>query len=134
MPAYIRHGRERRLHKILSFENDPSFQLAREKLLQQAGYSVVSASSGDELLALLRADVFALIILDYYMPGTDGHIVIRRVRERNAFIPIILVSGYRDFPGAILRLIDAVIVKDGGAAVLLDAIAKQLSRLDNITG
>lgn len=54
--------------------------------------------------------------------------------ERNAFIPIILVSGYRDFPGAILRLIDAVIVKDGGAAVLLDAIAKQLSRLDNITG
>ena len=57
-------------------------------------YRVLSASSGEEALDLLRAEQPHLVLLDILMPGMDGYEVCRRIRENpdTAFLPVVMVT------------------------------------------
>ncbi len=73
---------------------DNSFLL--QTLLENEGYQVDVADSGQEALEKVVAAPPALILLDVMMPGMNGFEVTRRIRQnsRLPFIPIVLVSGY----------------------------------------
>jgi two-component system, cell cycle response regulator DivK len=64
--------------------------------LQRAGYSVITAQSGEEgfQLALKERPVF--ILMDINLPGMDGLETTRRIRssETNGDIPIIAITSY----------------------------------------
>ena len=58
--------------RILLVEDDPaSLDLARY-LLQAAGHTVLSATSGEEALALARQSRTDLLLCDVQLPGIDG--------------------------------------------------------------
>ena len=73
---------------------DNSFLL--QTLLENEGYQVDVADSGQAALEKVVAAPPALILLDVMMPGMNGFEVTRRIRQnsRLPFIPIVLVSGY----------------------------------------
>jgi YD repeat-containing protein len=60
-------------------------------LLSEEGYTVLTANSGPEALALLNEEMVDLVILDVMMPGMDGLEVCRRIR-RSTDLPIIFLS------------------------------------------
>lgn len=62
--------------------------------LQTEGYDVVSASSGEEALAMLSAQGFDLLLLDVMMDGISGFDVARRMKEnpKLASVPIIFCT------------------------------------------
>ena len=62
--------------------------------LRFRGYTVDTATSGEEALARVAEDPPDLILLDVMMPGLDGYEVARRIRAdpNLPFIPIILVT------------------------------------------
>lgn len=62
--------------------------------LQTEGYDVVSASSGEEALAMLSAQGFDLLLLDVMMDGISGFDVARRMKENPqlASVPIIFCT------------------------------------------
>jgi two-component system sensor histidine kinase ChiS len=69
-----------------------------EKILQDAGYTTVSASSGEAALAIAEKSKPALVLLDIMMPDMDGFEVCRRMRSTKNLqtIPVIFLTALDD--------------------------------------
>lgn len=69
-----------------------------DAVLSPRGYSVVTAASGEEALAMLEAHAVDLVLLDIMMPGMDGYEVCRRIRAvpRWAFLPVVMITASGD--------------------------------------
>jgi len=61
------------------------------------GCQVVTASSGEEALGLVRTRSFDLALLDIRMPGMDGVALMKELHNLYPDMPVILMSGYTDF-------------------------------------
>jgi CheY-like chemotaxis protein len=67
---------------------------ARKSILEEFGYETVVCSDPITALAEFSQSAYDLIITDYKMPGMNGLQLIRKVREINADVPVILISGF----------------------------------------
>lgn len=76
---------------ILLVEDDESISEMVEKYLITEGFSVTSASNGEEALNKCLSTSFDLMILDIMMPRLDGLEVLKIIREKNA-LPILIMS------------------------------------------
>jgi two-component system OmpR family response regulator len=74
-------------------EDDAALSEALQFSLTQAGYAVDRVVNGVEADEALRSDAFALLILDLGLPRLDGLEVLRRLRKRNATLPVLILSG-----------------------------------------
>jgi signal transduction histidine kinase len=81
---------------ILIVDDEPKNLAALESILDDPGYRLVRATSGEEALLAMMAEEFALLILDVRMPGMSGFEVAQMVKERRktARIPIIFLTAY----------------------------------------
>jgi len=84
--------------KILVVEdNDMNMQLV-EFLLEEGGYDIVKAASGEEALAITRNGGQApdLILMDIHLPGMDGLSVVREMKSdaRTSRIPILALTAH----------------------------------------
>lgn len=78
------------------------------RYLQRNDHQVITASSGQQALDILRDTPVDAILLDLIMPDMDGHEVLRQVKSDETLraIPVIMISGMQDTPG-IIRCIEA---------------------------
>ena len=79
-------------------DNDMNMQLV-EFLLEEGGYGIVKATSGEEALALTRdasSSVPDLILMDIHLPGMDGLSVVRAMKEedRTRSVPILALTAH----------------------------------------
>ncbi|HYC62372.1 MAG TPA: response regulator [Thermoanaerobaculia bacterium] len=78
-------------------DNDMNMQLV-EFLLEEGGYHIVKATSGEEALAITRNGDGApdLILMDIHLPGMDGLSVVRAIKsdERTSRIPILALTAH----------------------------------------
>ena len=85
------------VRKILVVEdNDMNMQLV-EFLLEEGGYQIVKASSGEEALTLTHdGPAPDLILMDIHLPGMDGLSVVRAMKAdaRTARIPILALTAH----------------------------------------
>jgi CheY-like chemotaxis protein len=82
---------------ILIVDDDELVRMVLSDHLQDTGYVVQTASSGDEAKSVLEAGEiqYALVVTDIVMPGSmDGFQLADWVRRRRPSLPIILTSGY----------------------------------------
>jgi len=86
---------------ILTVDDNEGNRLAMETSLKGLRATVVKASSGEEALACVLRDDFAVILLDVEMPGMDGFETAQLIRgnKRTATVPIIFVTGRVDEQG-----------------------------------
>jgi len=86
-------------HTVLVVEdNDMNMQLV-EYLLEEGGYGIVKATSGEEALAITRnSGVPApdLILMDIHLPGMDGLSVVRQMKTdlRTERVPILALTAH----------------------------------------
>jgi chemosensory pili system protein ChpA (sensor histidine kinase/response regulator) len=79
--------------RLLLVDDSLSVRRVVSRLLERAGYQVVTASDGQEALDLLRQDTqFHAILTDLEMPRVNGFEVIEDVRRRDSSIPIIVMT------------------------------------------
>src|SRR4051812_39595763 len=81
---------------ILIVDDEPKNLAVLETVLDDPGYRLVRATSGEEALLALMAEEFAVLVLDVRMPGMNGFEVAQLVKERKktARIPIIFLTAY----------------------------------------
>jgi len=91
--------------RLLLVDDEPQIVRALTPALQAAGYSVVSAATGEAALSQLAAEPCDAIILDLGLPDLDGKEVIKRVREWSE-APIIVLSA-RDLESEKIAALDA---------------------------
>ncbi|HEX2831199.1 MAG TPA: response regulator transcription factor [Burkholderiales bacterium] len=78
--------------RILIAEDDEALAEALRVALMKAGYAVDRASHGAQADEALKQDVFSLVVLDLGLPRLDGFEVLRRLRRRNASLPVLILS------------------------------------------
>ncbi|WIJ23813.1 response regulator [Devosia sp. RR2S18] len=85
-----------RIPTVLVAEDEPLLALNIEMALEDAGFNVVTANSGDAAIELLEAKPqrFSAVLTDIRMPGkADGWDVGRRARELLPTVAVLYVSG-----------------------------------------
>jgi DNA-binding response OmpR family regulator len=81
---------------VLVCEDDPAMVRIFQFLLRQQGiHTVVTATNGDQVKALVAKHNPSLILLDLMLPVKDGLTVLRELKNDDATrtIPVIVVSG-----------------------------------------
>lgn len=81
---------------ILLVDDNQDGLLVRKALLEELGYCVQIASTGEEGLKLFEITNFDVVVTDYRMPGMNGAELIGRIRALNANARVILLSGFVD--------------------------------------
>ena len=83
-----------RAAKVLVVDDTPHNVKLLVDLLAIRGYAVATATSGEEALASVAADMPDLVLLDIMMPGLSGYDVCRRLRAdaATALLPVVLVT------------------------------------------
>jgi CheY-like chemotaxis protein len=82
--------------RILVAEDDLTNQIVIEEILKTQGFVVEIAPSGVQVLELLEAQTFDLILMDCHMPDLDGYETARRIRageqSTGQHIPIVALT------------------------------------------
>ncbi|WP_199229229.1 PAS domain-containing protein [Caulobacter endophyticus] len=120
--------------RVLLVEDNPEVQALGREILSAAGYSVTTASSGDEGLAVFAAapDAFDLLFSDIVMPGgRNGIVLAEDVRRLRPEIPVLLTTGYNEdlLAEGPARPSQNVIGKPYRRAELLDRVRQALANL-----
>ncbi len=79
-------------HSILLIDDDDSLRRVMEFSLAEAGYQVKAAGSGEEGLQAFEKDHFDAVITDITMPGMNGMEVLKKVRERDDGVPVVIIN------------------------------------------
>jgi two-component system, response regulator, stage 0 sporulation protein F len=85
------------MKKILVVDDDESIRELYRAELTDEGYAVELVADGHQALRSLESYRPDLVTLDVKMPGIDGIETLRRIREKNATIPVILVTAFGEF-------------------------------------
>ena len=80
--------------KILVVDDEPDVRAYFTRLFPAPEYEVQGAADGREALDKIAAHGFDMMILDLVMPGMGGMEVLRRVRETDKDMIILVVTGY----------------------------------------
>lgn len=87
--------------RILVIDDDPQMRLALSEALGKAGFSVYTAEDGNTARELMSRSCFDLVITDVRMPGGDGFDILRYVKEKFPFLPVILITAYASVDSAV---------------------------------
>ncbi len=81
-------------HHILVADDDAAIRQLLKTLLEEAGYSVTEAHTGQEALEGLKSSSYDLVLLDMRMPEMTGMEVLKQQRDTVGDVPVILITGY----------------------------------------
>ena len=81
--------------RILSVEDDERIRTAVKLALEDEGWSVEEADTGEEALNAFQRQPADVVLIDIMLPGIDGFDVCRAIR-RNSDVPIVMVTARAD--------------------------------------
>jgi DNA-binding response OmpR family regulator len=77
---------------VLVVDDDPKIVGLVGAYLHRAGYRVITAADGEQALKLVHDENPCLIVLDVMLPGVDGLVLARHLRDSNQTVPILMMS------------------------------------------
>jgi two-component system response regulator GlrR len=86
---------------VLLVDDDPDLLRLLSMRLQSAGYRVLTAASGEEALARLAVTRPQAVITDLRMEGMDGMSLFQRIHEKDAALPVIVLTAHGTIPDAV---------------------------------
>ena len=84
------------LGRILVVDDEAPVREVLTEYFTTEGYAVEGAGSGAEALTVVRGGRADLVLLDVRMPALDGVQVLRKIREINEDVPVIMVTANED--------------------------------------
>ena len=93
---------------VLVVEDEPKVAAALRQGLEDEGYTVSVAATGEDAFFRVSTDTFSVVLLDLTLPGRDGLEILRAVRKRDAETRVLILTA-RD------GLADRVAGLDAGA-------------------
>ncbi|HID02399.1 MAG TPA: response regulator [Desulfobacterales bacterium] len=116
------------MKKILLVDDEEGIQMLYREELEDEGYEVISAYTGEEGLKKVKDESPDLVILDIQMPGMNGIETLRQMKMNNPDLPVILSSAYNEYKqdlGAWAS--DEYVVKSSDITDLKETVRKHLS-------
>jgi CheY-like chemotaxis protein len=124
--AEVRH------YSILITDDDAQYRDTLQDIIQREGFSTLLASSGEEAIDIVRDRQVHLVLLDMHMPTLTGLETLQLLRQINAALPALLVTG--DPSESLLRAafqaqFYSVLAKPVSKQLLLYTVLKALARV-----
>jgi DNA-binding NtrC family response regulator len=95
--------------RILIVDDDAGQRSLLNSFLASQGFKTVVVDSGERALEVLRAQDINMMISDVRMPGISGLETLRRARQQNARLPILLVTAFTDVRDAVHAIRDGAV-------------------------
>jgi DNA-binding response OmpR family regulator len=113
--------------KILVVDDEENICKLYKEELEEMGFEVTTVQDGISALAAIEKSRYDLVTLDMRMKGMDGIETLRKMKERDANLPIIISSAYEEYKNDFGSWAsDAYIVKSADTATLRDTVKKIL--------
>jgi len=115
------------MKSILVVDDEENIRELYREELEEMGYAVTTVADGIQALAKLDAVKFDLVTLDMRMEGMDGIETLRKIKEKDKTLPVIISTAYEEYKhdfGSWCS--DAYVVKSADTALLRDTVKKIL--------
>jgi EAL domain-containing protein (putative c-di-GMP-specific phosphodiesterase class I) len=78
---------------VLIVDDDPQVLSTIARILKRSGFEPIVAANGNEAVRLLESYYFAVILTDINMPMMSGVDFLKKVREHDLDVPVLLITG-----------------------------------------
>ena len=85
------------MKKIMIVDDEENIRFLYKEELEEEGYEVALAGSGEEALDMLDRVKPDIITLDIKMPGMDGIETLRKIKEKDRTVPVVLCTAYGQY-------------------------------------
>ncbi len=92
------------LYRILIVDDEKSQREQLSGFLKKQGFNVTTAESGMEAISLCKDKSFEVALIDLKMPGMDGIELLKKLKESNPEIQVIMMTAY----GSVDTAVDAM--------------------------
>ncbi|MDI7258744.1 MAG: sigma-54 dependent transcriptional regulator [Thermodesulfobacteriota bacterium] len=89
---------------VLIVEDDDVMRETLTDVLKRAGYEVYSGNSGSGALSMIKKNIIDLILLDMRLPDVDGLEVLKKIKEFDTEILVIIMTAYSDVETAVTAM------------------------------
>jgi DNA-binding response OmpR family regulator len=90
--------------RLLVVEDDPGIARALRTGFSARGYAVDTAGRAEEAAELCGERAYDCVVLDLGLPDADGLVLLRRLRERNDSVPVLVLTARTDLSDRIAGL------------------------------
>ena len=90
--------------KILVVDDEAIIRESLRDWLADAGYEVFTAENGSKALELIEKERLGIVIADLVMPGMDGIELMKKAKEIQPSIEVIIITAYASIPTAIAAM------------------------------
>jgi two-component system, NtrC family, nitrogen regulation response regulator NtrX len=87
--------------RILIVDDEPAIVNALTGILEDEGYDVFSAKTGQEALKVIKSEMPDMVFLDIWMPEMDGIETLRRALEIVSGLQVVIMSGHGSIESAV---------------------------------
>jgi len=119
------------LNSVMLVDDEASIRTAVEQWLSLSGFAVQLFSRAEDCLARLPRDFPGVILSDVRMPGISGLELLKEVQQRDADLPVILLTGHGDVPMAVEAMRDGAydfLEKPFSPQTLLSSLRRALDK------
>jgi two-component system response regulator (stage 0 sporulation protein F) len=115
------------MKKVLVVDDEENIRELYREELEEMGYAVTTVSDGVQALTVMDTGKFDLVTLDMRMPDQDGIETLRKMKEKDSTLPIIICTAYEEYKqdfGSWCS--DAYVVKSADTTLLRETVKKIL--------
>lgn len=81
-------------YRILVVDDETGIRDSLRGVLEDEGFSVDLASTGEDCLQIIEKQAYHCILLDIWLPGMDGMAVLERIRATHPETAVVMISGH----------------------------------------
>lgn len=115
------------MKKILVVDDEENIRVLYREELEEMGFAVTTVHNGIEALAAMDKGKFDLVTLDMRMADMDGIETLRKMKEKDSTLPVIICTAYEEYKhdfGSWCS--DAYVVKSSDTTQLRETVKKIL--------
>jgi len=115
--------------RIILVDDDESIRKTMKTILEDEGYKVDLATTGNEAIEMTQENNYNIALLDIRLPDMEGVELLKLIKDNVPRTRKIMVTGYPSMQNAITALnknADAFLIKPVNVEKLLDLVKEQL--------
>ncbi len=87
--------------QVLVIDDDNSIRWVLTEALEDEGFSVTAAANAQDARKLLEQHPFSVVLSDIRMPGDDGLVLLKELKQTHGDLPVIIMTAHSDLESAV---------------------------------
>jgi DNA-binding NtrC family response regulator len=90
--------------RVLIVDDDHDISLMLSALMKREGLTSMVAPDGETALKMVPVSKPGMLLVDVKMPGIDGMEVLKRIKETDPELPVVLITAYAEIPASVAAM------------------------------